>query len=479
MWIRTATACGVLVAAVLVAPAASVNAATEGGRLAIANCKPLVKAGEYGVQIGFTPMPDRVPSRGTVNVTAIFVDFSDAPANLTAQTYYNSFVPQGLKIMQDLSHGKVSFSVNGPHGWFRMPKPASAYTYYRGMSAEEHRAFIEDAIRAADSDVDFSRTHAFIIVLPPTIKDEGYAVSPAMVADRSLGIIADGNVLMNGTTIGTDWQYMRPLVVAHEILHTMRLVDLYKMHPTRPDQQDALEYVGAYSMMSGYEAAYPELFAWERWVLDWIYDSQVACLGSGTNQVALDSVSVPSTGTKAAVIPLGGARFLALESRTRRGSDAASPEGVLPYVVDPSIGTGEGPIRVPRDRNGELMQPLTVGKALVVEGLGIEVLSRTGNAYSIRVHSPAPSPVAPGPVFGARAQELLSSMAVTWRAPLQTGWTEIVGYEYRVGSGPWMRTSETRITLRNAKRGQRITVQVRAVNSVGAGPITRITTRIT
>ena len=479
MWIRTATACGALLAAVLVAPAGSASAATEGVRLPIADCKPMVKAGEHVVQIGFTPMPERLPSRGTVNVTAIFVDFSDAPANLTAQAHYNSFVPQGLKIMEDLSHGRVDFSVSGPHGWFRMPKPASAYAYEREMSADDHRAFIEDAIRVADSDVDFSQTQAFIIVMPPTVKDEGYAVSPAFVRDQSSGVIADGNVLMSGTTIGTDWQYMRKWVLAHEILHTMRLVDLYKMQPTLPDQQDAWEYVGHYSMMSNYDAITPELFAWERWVLDWISDGQVACLGSGTNQVALDSVTTSSTGTKAAVIPLGGTRFLALESRTRRGIDSASPEGLLPYVVDPSIGTGEGPIRVPRDWSGELMKPLTIGETLVVEGVGVEVLSRAGNSYSIKVHSPAPSPVIPGPVSGARTQVLLSSVAVTWRPPLQTGWTEIVGYEYRVGSGPWTRTAQTRVTITGVKRGQRITVQVRAINPVGAGPITRVVARIT
>ncbi|TEX51316.1 MAG: hypothetical protein B7C55_06225 [Actinomycetales bacterium mxb001] len=412
-------------------------------------------------------------------MATIFVDFSDEPAKLTAQAYYDSFVPQGLQIMEDLSHGRVDFSVNGPHGWFRMPKPASAYTYYRGMSGDDHRAFIEDAVRAADPYVDFSQTQAFIIVMPPTGKIEGYAVSPAFVGDQSFGVIADDNVLMNGTTIGTDWQYMRPVVVAHEILHTMRLVDLYKMQPTLPEQQDAWEYVGHYSMMSNYDAITPELFAWERWVLDWIGDSQVACLGSGTNQVALDSVTLSSKGTKAAVVPLGGTRFLALESRTRRGVDTASPEGILPYVVDPAIGTGEGPIRVPRDRSGDIMKPLTVGETLVVEGVGVEVLSRTGNSYTIKVHSPAPSPVIPGPVSGARAQALLSSLAVTWRAPLHTGWTDITGYEYRVGSGPWTRTSDTRVTLKGAKRGQRITVQVRAINSVGAGPITRITTRVT
>lgn len=443
----------------------------------IEDCKPLIRANNNFVEIGFLPQPNRLPTTGSVKITAVFVDFTDEPAQIEAQQYFSQFVRQGLTHIEDFSYGQVRFDIDGPHGWIRMPRPSSEYSFFRGMSNEDFRAFAESALRQADSSVDFSQTDGFIVVVPPSIR-RGFDVSPAFVETPETGVRVDGNLLMNGTVIGTDAPWARPLVLAHEILHTMGLVDLYSFASTPPDFATQHEFVGPYGTMGDITGRAPGLFAWERWVLKWIRDDQIACLGEGVHTVELNSVNRDSSGSRMSVLPLGGSRFLALEARTSTGLDSRGFNGVLPYVVDPSIPTGYGPIRVPRDSGGSVMEPLGVGMTLAVEGVGIEVVSRTGDSFTVRVHSPVPSPTVPSAVVGAKATRLFgSNVTVSWREPLHTGWTLITGYEYRVGKGPWAASDGSRVSLRAPKRGQSLVVEVRAVNSQGVGPSTRVTYR--
>lgn len=445
--------------------------------LPIKDCKPLISANNNFVEIGFLPQPNRLPTTGSVKMTAVFVDFSDEPAQIGAQQYFSQFVRQGLSHIEEFSYGQVNFDIDGPHGWIRMPLPSSDYPFYRGMSNEEFRTFAESALREADPNVDFSQTDGFIVVVPPSIKT-GFDVSPAFVETPQTGIRVDGNVLMNGTVIATDAPWARPLVLAHEILHTMGLVDLYSFESTPPDFATQHEFVGPYGAMGDITGRAPNLFAWERWVLNWIADEQVTCLGQGGHTLQLHSVNRDSQGSRIGVMPLGGSRFLALEARTSSGLDSRGFNGVLPYIVDPSIPSGYGPIRVPKDSNGSIMEPLKVGMTLALEGVGIEVVSRLGNSFAVRVYSPAPSPTAPGAVVGAKAIRVLGSkVTLSWREPLHTGWAPVTRYEYRVGKGPWTATSETRVSLRAPKRGRSLMIEVRAVNSQGFGPSSRLTYR--
>ena len=474
IFVRIALAASLIVAAGI-APATS--QAAQATSRPIEDCKPLIRANNNFVEIGFLPQPNRLPTTGSVKITAVFVDFSDEPARIGAHEYFSQFVRQGLSHIEDFGYGQVRFDIDGPHGWIRMPKPSSDYSFYRGMSNEDFRAFAESALRQADSSVDFSQTDGFIVVVPPSIK-RGFDVSPAFVETPQTGVRVDGNVLMNGTVITTDAPWARPLVLAHEILHTMGLVDLYSFESTPPDYATQHEFVGPYGAMGDITGRAPALFAWERWVLKWIRDDQIACLGEGVHTLELKSVNGDSQGTRAGVVPLGGSRFLALEARTSTGLDSRGFNGVLPYVVDPSIPSGYGPIRVPRDSRRSIMEPLRAGMTLALEGAGIEVVSRSGDSFTVRVYSPAPSPTTPSAVVGARATRLFgSNVTVSWREPLHAGWTSVTGYEYRLSRGPWTATSKTQVSLRAPKRGRALSIEVRAVNSQGVGPSTRVTYR--
>lgn len=429
------------------------------------------------MQINFRPRENRLPSTGSIRVTTIFIDFSDAPSSTPTSGYYETHISPGLRFLEAFSQGRLKVEANRATSWVRMPKAASAYAYSRQMSSETHRDFIQAAVTAADPTVDFSRTDALVVVMPPDIKAPNYEVSPAFLGVPGFAVAADGKTIFNATTIGTDWPFHRPFVVAHELLHTMGLVDLYDFEGTWDGTPYVQGFVGPYSLM-GHYSTNPEPFGWERWVLGWLEDDQATCLGTGTHEISLESIAQKSSSDRLAVLPLGGSRFLALEARTKTGLDSGGSEGVLPYVVDPSIPTGSGPIRVPATSPRSVIRTLIAGQSEVVEGMGIEVLDRKGDAFTVRVHTSLPTTTLPSQVHAPTITRLLGTVTVAWQPPLRDGWTPITAYEYRIGTGRWTRATDTKTLIRAPKRGQVLTVEVRALNAVGAGPAARLTLRI-
>lgn len=469
-----------LVVAASIAPVTS--QAAQAASLPIASCKPMVQAqspsgGDHLVQINFLPKEYRLRSTGSIQITTIFIDFPDARSSISPSTYYETHISPGLRFLEAFSQGRLKVEDSQSTEWIRMPKPSSAYEYSRQMSSKSHRDFIQEAVKASDPSIDFARTDALVVVMPPDLKEPGYEVSPAFLGLPDFAIAADGNTIVNATTIGTDWPFHRPFVVAHELLHTMGLVDLYDFNGTWDGTPYVQRFVGPYSLM-GHYSTNPELLGWERWVLGWLEDDQAVCLAAGTHEVSLDSIARKDSSDRLAVIPLEGSRFVVLEARTKAGLDSAGSEGVLPYVVDPSIPTGSGPIRVPSTSPRSLIRTLVPGQSAVIEGMGIEVLERRGDSFRVRVHTSLPEQTPPSGVHLPTITRLLGTVTVAWQPPLRDGWTPITAYEYRVGSGRWIRTSDTKAFIRGAKKGQVLTVDVRALNAVGLGPVARLTLRI-
>ena len=94
----------------------------------------------------------------------------------------------------------------------------------------------------------------------------------------------------------------------------------------------------------------------------------------------------------------------------------------------------------------------------------------TSNAVTpVAAVSPKAAVVAPGKVRGLKAKVLPKKVRVTWKAT-----TGASGYRYRIRKphksyGSWHSTSGRRLTIRHLKKGT-YRVQVRALNSAGAGP---------
>ena len=110
------------------------------------------------------------------------------------------------------------------------------------------------------------------------------------------------------------------------------------------------EYVGEWSIMGSLNGAGTrEYFGWEKWLLNWLKDTQVTCmLAKITNRnyfINLTPLEVNNfNDIKLAVVKVSETLALAIESRHLNRSD--SNIGIVVYLIDTLVSTGHGGIRV-------------------------------------------------------------------------------------------------------------------------------------
>jgi len=306
------------------------------------------------------------------------VDFPDAPATMTPSEAFARISP-AQDVFKEMSYGKLSYNLKPQMKWYRMSKNSSEYVA-GGWTFFKHRDYITEAAKLADSDVDFSSTDSLIILANPDAKGMGYS-GPAFAAVNNNGITLDGRYISNGATSAFDLNNWKSIWLNHEISHSMGLVDLYASTSSNSaNRYDGYRYTGDFSFMgfSSYESNSPSLFAFERWNLGWIEDSQIECMKSAQLTKLVSPVQV-SGGTKAVVIPLSRTKAVVIESRRALGIDKGlSKSGALVYVVDSSIQSGLGPIKVfPSDLVNDpryLKAPRAIGESVTVEGITIKVI---------------------------------------------------------------------------------------------------------
>ena len=346
---------------------------------ALAECKLPVADGRGDVSIGGWPrISERSKVLGDVTATVIMVDFADAPASMTPSEALARISP-AQDVFKEMSYGKLSYNLKPQLKWYRMSKNSSEYVTGR-WSFNSHKAYITEAAKLSDADVDFSTTESLIILANPDAKGMGYS-GPAFSAIQGNGITLDGKYISNGATSAYDLNNWKSIWLNHEISHTMGLVDLYAYSTSNTaNRYDGLRYTGEFSYMglSSYDSNSPSLLAFERWNLGWIEDSQIECMKSSQLTKLISPVEITG-GTKAIVIPISRTKAVVVESRRAIGIDKAlKKSGALVYVVDSSIQSGLGPVKVfPSDLINDprfFNAPRALGESVVVEGVTIKVV---------------------------------------------------------------------------------------------------------
>lgn len=336
-------------------------------------CKLPEFAVRTDVGIGFPRFSYRTPTTGTVKVTVIFVDFSDAPATRTPQEAFTAVSPAAENYFSAVSYGKMNLTFVPKYQWFRMSKASSNYGW-SSLTFNLHKAYIDEAIALADPTVDFSTSDAFLIISNP---DAGSLTNgPAFCATPGVGVTVDGKVINNGATSGRDLVPMMGMWFPHEFGHTMSLVDLYAF-----SGQPAHRFVGYFSLMGNSfpEATAHEYTGWERWILGWLNDNQVACGNTtGVNSITLTPIE-KKDGVKILVIPVNGNSALVVESRKALGYDSRlSKEGPLVYVVDTKIASGQGTVKVlPIDNtdNNKISALMSPGQTITLNNITVKFVS--------------------------------------------------------------------------------------------------------
>ena len=359
----------------------------------IAACKLPVADGRGDVSIGGWPrITERSKTTGTVNATVIMVDFSDAPATMTPQAAFAK-ISGATATFSEVSYGRLNYAFNPQYKWYRMSKPSTQYAPLT-QSFLTHRAYIAEAAALADAEVDFSTTDNIIILANPDARGLGDA-GPAFAAIRGNGLTLDGKYISNGATSAHDLNYWRSIWLNHEITHTLGLVDVYAAtRENAANSYDGHRYVGEFSYMgySSFDGNAPSLFAFERWNLGWLEDSQIVC--SSAKEISQLITPVQSAGgIKAVIVPLSRTKALVVESRRAIGLDSKiAKTGALVYVVDSSLQSGYGPVKIyPSSVSTDpryLRAPRAVGESVTVEGITVSVTSATSAGDTVSIKRP-------------------------------------------------------------------------------------------
>jgi M6 family metalloprotease-like protein len=356
----------------------------------VAACKLPVADGRGDVSIGGWPrIKERLKSTGDVIATVVMVDFSDAPATMTPAEAFARISPSA-DVFKEVSYGKFNYVFKPQLKWYRMSKKSSDYVT-GGWTFNSHRAYISEAANLADLDVDFSKTDSLIILANPDAQGMGYS-GPAFAAIRSSGITFDGKYISNGATSAYDLNNWKAIWLNHEVTHTLGLVDLYAFtQENSANQYDGLRYTGEFSYMgfSSYESNSPSLFAYERWNLGWLDDSQIKCMNESKTTQLITPVETIG-GVKAVMVPISKTKSVVIESRRPLGIDSKlAKSGALVYVVDSTNQSGLGPVKVyPSDVTSDpryLKAPRAVGEKITIEGVTVTVTQSNESGDTVEV----------------------------------------------------------------------------------------------
>jgi M6 family metalloprotease-like protein len=384
---------------------------------------------------------------GTLRAVMLFVDFRDRPASESTVQLYDRLAKPAAAWIREVSARRAALEVTSVHRWYRMSNGSRGYGLSDGVSFEEQRRYIAEAVAAADRDFDFS---PYSIVYVVASKGSALERSPAFHALAGDGVKVDGTELRYGATFGEDIRGVSPsaygaYVLVHETGHMLGLPDLYDV--PNPTYWTLFRFAGSWDIMS-WNLPGAHLLAWHKWKLGWLEPNELACLNGPGELTATLTPAAQSGGLKAVVIPTSTSAAFVVEARKRIGEDKRlCDEGVLVYSVSGVVSSGEGPIRVrPAKRDASPEQvgrcgplyaaPFDKGAGEVAQfedktaGISVEVLGQTASGrYRIRVarNSLTSSSLESGPFTTTRPAQITNETA-----PLPP---EIVGWPYGL-SGP-------------------------------------------
>lgn len=382
---------------------------------------------------------------GENKMVFLFVDFADAPANEDARELYQGLVPFAQGWYDEVSYGSMKLAVTPVYQWFRMPRNSDTYNFARGLSFNDHKTYINDAVNAADTLVDFSQFDGVYIIAS---KNSAIPFSPTWVPSPGQGIQIDGVEVRHVVTLGGDARLAIPNynwhVIQHETGHLMGLPDLYLYSGA-----DVHAPVGGWDNM-GLIAVGAHFTAWQKRKLGWLDEKSFACVTSPSQQLDLSPLE-RAAGVRGLAIQISQTRAIVAEVRRPIGQDQRlCDSGLLVYLVDSSVANGSGPIVVQRAAAGadagklgrcgaayDATYDLGNGKPAQFKdpstGVVIEILGRTADdGFTIRVTNPLPIPFFPG------IQSVVGASAFGASSAVSSGdWIEVYGRNFTATSRPW------------------------------------------
>ena len=318
------------------------------------DCKLIEKSPErinYGnIFAAFPPIGGNFETSGTFKVALVPIDWADLPGETNPLARATDQIKLFNEWFDTVSEGKVSFVWSTYDKYVRIP--GSALTYQQSRSGAGD-VLANAAIAAADPFIDFSGIRA-VYFLPPK-GQKVFMESSQAFKDLNLSApihTAEGSI-MNYALAGayfdvspkTYWSYW-----VHETGHMFKLPDL-KYNWNNWGQVELPVPVGPFSgfdMMSNQDGPSRTMSSWLRWIIGWLPAQSLYCQNFSDltkTTIMLNPMDNRTTGIKSAMIKVSPTKIIAVESRRPASFDcqtSVNRPGVLVYVVDATVGHGEG-----------------------------------------------------------------------------------------------------------------------------------------
>ncbi|WP_031090841.1 M6 family metalloprotease domain-containing protein [Streptomyces sp. NRRL WC-3549] len=287
------------------------------------------------------PRPDH-----DLDAVMVFLSFPGSEPVVSPEVLTADYFPSTTRFFQRASYGAFTLRAHPQRKWVRMPHPATWYRIQRDWGPERRGAYLRDAIRAADDQVDFSAYDIVYLVADPDAPGVDSDATKVVNFDRPLR--ADGTDIRRVVTVFEEHPPDRN-VLAHETGHVFDLADLY--HRPEDGKGDWDTYVGDWDVMGSQFGLAPDLFGWHKWKLGWLGGDEIVCVQGSADLTLVPMAEAPvrggSKGTRLAVIRTGTDSALAVEARSATGNDRTTcAEGVLIYRIHNATPSGGGPVEV-------------------------------------------------------------------------------------------------------------------------------------
>ena len=393
------------------------------------DCRP---QGLGGTTAGF-PLPDSVPSVGTIRVGVLFMDFSDAQATHTTQEEAARGLPWAETYLEAVSYGKLDVEFVPLHRWLRAEQESAVYIGPTATGEALVGGASAHAVALADDEIDFSTLDLVLNVFPGSHFSGGNAGGEATADEVTITTTRVHTTPLEETRPLGDWGYTG----AHEIAHSLGLLDMYPydfdrhMVPELPEgsvwafvdmglmglraqfriqaSDDRLRILrfpdGNSSPGSATSITIWEMLGWSRWQFGWLDPSQVHCESGSGATVSLAPIAQPGDAVALAAIPLNAHEMIVIESRRKVGYDTGkewvnhntnarttnpglAAEGVLVYTVDSYIGSGELPLKVAGDNGNSQVDDFPVleaGDSVSLRGYTVTVTADDGDTHTVSI----------------------------------------------------------------------------------------------
>ncbi len=332
------------------------------------------------VRAGFPRHPDMVRSSSKIVVQLIYVDFPDLTDAAPPQNDITFWTDDIGKFFDAMSSDTVSFEWRYENRYFRLPNPVTSYRLTRAAGGDGVK-FVQAAIDASDSVIDFRGVDFVVAVMPPNVSRAQADVSPAFILSKQQPFRTKEGSVHLGTMAAADTRFAEGyLLLVHEFGHLLGLADYY-WYGWKPGMkyEDQFKFMGQFDNMNFAPGNAREWSGWSRWLIDFLPDNQVRCVtGSKTTTHQLTTVATKTTNPQLVVIPTSATTGIGIESRRNIRFDSKAPavsNGLLVYQIDTSKRNGYGPVElVKKDSVKDALfadAPLKPGESVTIAGYTI------------------------------------------------------------------------------------------------------------